>query len=66
MVRVLFVSAVSDLRGGAEKVLQDMLANPQIEPVLALPAPGPLVAVAAEHNCPVVYFEPDFGFFVGA
>jgi glycosyltransferase involved in cell wall biosynthesis len=58
MVKVLFVSAVSDLRGGAEQVLLDMLANPKIEPILALPAPGPLDSVAARYNSPVIYFNP--------
>jgi glycosyltransferase involved in cell wall biosynthesis len=58
VVRVLFVSAVSHLKGGAEQVLLDMLANPHIEFILALPAPGPLDAVAARYNSPVVYFEP--------
>jgi glycosyltransferase involved in cell wall biosynthesis len=59
MVKILFVSAVSDLRGGAEHVLLDMLANPQIQPILALPGPGPLDGVAAKYNSPVVYFNPN-------
>ena len=58
MVKVLFVSAVSDLKGGAEQVLLDMLANPGIEPILALPAPGPLDGLAARYNSPVIYYSP--------
>jgi glycosyltransferase involved in cell wall biosynthesis len=57
MVKVLFVSAVPDLRGGAEQVLLDMLANPKVEPVLALPGPGPLDTIAARLNCPVIHFN---------
>jgi len=56
MVKVLFVSAVPDLRGGAEQVLLDMLANPKVEPVLALPGPGPLDDVAARLDTPVIHF----------
>jgi len=56
MVKVLFVSAVPDLRGGAEQVLLDMLANPKVAPVLALPGPGPLDDVAARLNIPVIHF----------
>lgn len=58
MVRVLFVSAVPDLRGGAEQVLLDMLGNPKVEPVLALPGHGPLESYAARINAPVIYFSP--------
>jgi glycosyltransferase involved in cell wall biosynthesis len=58
MVKVLFVSAVPDLRGGAERVLLDMLGNPKIEPVLALPGRGPLDAHALHFNSPVIYFSP--------
>src|SRR5258707_88729 len=58
MIKILFVSAVSDLRGGAEQVLLDMLANPRVEPVLALPGPGPLDSFAARNNLKVVYFDP--------
>ena len=57
MIKVLFVSAVPDLRGGAEQVLLDLLANPKVEPMLALPGPGPLDAVAARLNCPVIHFN---------
>lgn len=51
------MSAVSDFRGGAEQVLLDLLANPAIEPILALPSPGPLDRVAARYNIRVVYFN---------
>ncbi|MEA3182771.1 MAG: hypothetical protein QOI59_6294 [Gammaproteobacteria bacterium] len=60
MVRVLFVSAVPDLRGGAEQVLLDMLGNPKVEPVLALPGHGPLESYAVRFNAPVIYFSPGY------
>jgi glycosyltransferase involved in cell wall biosynthesis len=56
-MKVLFVSAVPDLRGGAEQVLLDLLANPKVEPVLALPGPGPLDTIAARLNCPAIHFD---------
>jgi hypothetical protein len=41
---VLFVSAVADRKGGAETVLLDLLRNPAIQPVLAVPEQGQLAA----------------------
>ena len=40
--RVLFLSPVPDFKGGAERSLWDLVANPQIEPLLVVPAEGAL------------------------
>ena len=41
--RVLFLTPTPDFVGGAEKSLLDLLANPDVEAVLAAPGEGPLV-----------------------
>ena len=56
--RILFVSPVPDLKGGAEVVLRTMLANPQIAPVLATPSPGPLSEAAEAMGVPVCHYYP--------
>ncbi|CAN5456849.1 glycosyltransferase [soil metagenome] len=58
MVKVLFVSPVADLKGGAEQVLLDMMKNPTAKPVLALPGRGALEGAAASLNIPVVFYDP--------
>ena len=57
--RILFVSAVSEFKGGAEVVLRTMLANPHIQPVLATPAEGAVGEAAAAMGIPVCYYRPD-------
>jgi glycosyltransferase involved in cell wall biosynthesis len=54
---VLFVSPVADLKGGAERVLLDLLANPGIRPALATPGEGELARLARERGWPLVKFE---------
>ena len=51
-LRVLFLSPVPNLKGGAERSLIDLLANPRIEPFLAVPAEGPLTGVADDLGIP--------------
>lgn len=45
-VRVLFVCPVPDFRGGAERVLMDMLDHPGLAPHLCVPADGELRTAA--------------------
>ena len=56
--RVLLVSPVSEFKGGAEVVLRTMLANPHIEPVLALPEEGPIEQAARAMGVPVCFYRP--------
>ena len=56
--RVLFVSPVSDVKGGAERVLLDLLANPWLEPVLTVPEPGELSAAAERLNVCFACYHP--------
>lgn len=43
---ILFFCPVPDFKGGAEVVLSDMMRNPGITPVLAVPAEGPMAQAA--------------------
>lgn len=54
---ILFVSPVADLKGGAERVLLDLLANPSINPALAVPGDGDLAALARARSIPVRLFD---------
>ena len=54
---ILFVSPVADLKGGAERVLLDLLANPAIQPALAVPGTGELAELARQHGFPVWTFD---------
>jgi glycosyltransferase involved in cell wall biosynthesis len=54
---VLFVSAVADRKGGAETVLLDMLRNPGIRPVLAVPGSGQLATMAALMGVPIEFYD---------
>lgn len=56
--RVLFVSPVSDFKGGAEVVLGNMLANPHIEPVLAVPEEGAISDAARAQGLTVCCYHP--------
>ncbi len=56
--RVLFVSPVSDIKGGAEIVLCNMLANPYLEPVLAVPEEGALADAARARGAEVDAYHP--------
>ncbi len=55
--RVLFVAAVSDFVGGAERSLFDLIANPNIEPILAVPAEGELSRFARERSVETVVYS---------
>jgi L-malate glycosyltransferase len=50
---VLFLSPVPDFKGGAERSLLDLVANPQIEPLLVVPAEGPLSMRASDSGISV-------------
>lgn len=56
--RVLFVSAVPDFKGGAETVIKNMLGNPHIESMLAVPEEGPLAEVARGAGVTVCFYHP--------
>jgi glycosyltransferase involved in cell wall biosynthesis len=56
-LRVLFLSPVSDFKGGAERSLLDLLRHSRIEPLLVVPAAGPLSAYAASGNIPIELLE---------
>jgi glycosyltransferase involved in cell wall biosynthesis len=55
--RVLFLSPVAELKGGAERNLIDLLDMPDIEGVLAVPGSGPLCAYAEARRMPVVIYD---------
>lgn len=57
--KVLFVSPVPDFKGGAERSLLDLIANPHISAELVVPAEGPLSEHLAVQNIPV--HVVDFG-----
>lgn len=54
---VLFVSPVADLKGGAERVLVDLLENPAIQPALAVPGEGELADLARGRGYAVRFFD---------
>lgn len=54
---ILFVSPVADLKGGAERVLLDLLDNPAIRPALAVPGEGELARLARERDMPLRVFD---------
>ena len=54
---ILFVSPVADLKGGAERVLLDLMANPAITPALAVPGEGQLAAVARDRGYKLHVFD---------
>jgi glycosyltransferase involved in cell wall biosynthesis len=55
--RVLFLSPVAELKGGAERNLIDLLDMPDMDAVLAVPASGPLSAHAEARRIPVVAYD---------
>lgn len=57
--KVMYVAAVADFKGGAEKCLQQFMENPSVEPVLVVPAEGELSLFAKRHSIPV--YVIDFG-----
>ena len=50
--RVLFVSPVSYFKGGAERSLIDLMTIPGVDPILAVPAAGPISAKADDLGVP--------------
>jgi glycosyltransferase involved in cell wall biosynthesis len=56
--RVLFISPVSDMKGGAERVLLELLANPWLQPVLAVPEPGELSDAAERAGVRWACYHP--------
>ena len=56
--RVLFVSPVSDKKGGAERVLLELLSNRELVSVLAVPEYGELSKFAQDHDVPVGCYYP--------
>jgi len=51
--KVLYFCPVPDFKGGAEMVLRDMLRNPDIIPMVAVPAEGPVADHARREGLPV-------------
>ena len=58
-IRALYLSPVPDFKGGAERSLFDLLTNPNINPILAVPEEGELAARARSLDIPVEVI--DFG-----
>ena len=54
---VLFASPVADLKGGAERVLLDLLANPAIRSALAVPGEGELAEIARQRGLPLRFID---------
>ncbi len=50
--KVLFLSPVGFFKGGAERSLQDLLANPQITPFVMAPEDGPILERARAQSIP--------------
>jgi glycosyltransferase involved in cell wall biosynthesis len=57
--KILFISDVPDFKGGAENSLFDLMSNPHIVPMLAVPSYGPIAKRAEERSIRV--FILDFG-----
>jgi glycosyltransferase involved in cell wall biosynthesis len=57
--RVIFVAPVAELKGGAERVLMDMLRHPSLSPLLVVPGEGTLAEAARALPVPVEIV--DFG-----
>jgi glycosyltransferase involved in cell wall biosynthesis len=55
--RVMYVSAVADFKGGAEKCLQQFMQNPSVDPVLVVPALGELSFYAEKRSIPVYVID---------
>jgi len=58
-IRALYLSPVPDFKGGAERSLFDLLANPTVTPLLAVPEEGELSQRARLLGIPVIVI--DFG-----
>lgn len=54
---VIFLSPVPDFKGGAERSLMDLMGNPNINPLLVVPAEGPLSKRAADLGIPYDVLE---------
>ena len=54
---ILFVSPVADLKGGAERVLLDLMANPAIRPAVAVPGEGEIAEYARRRGYAVCQFD---------
>jgi glycosyltransferase involved in cell wall biosynthesis len=54
---VLFLSNISDFKGGAEKSLFDLMGNPSVRPVLLVPEEGEMAAEARRREYDVVLVE---------
>lgn len=54
---ILFISPVVNLKGGAERVLLDLLDNPAIRPALAVPGEGELADLAGLRGFPLRFFD---------
>ncbi len=56
-MRVAFFSDVAYFKGGAEKSLFDLLANPSVEPLLVVPGEGEMADAARQRNIPVAVLD---------
>ncbi|MFL9828763.1 glycosyltransferase family 4 protein [Rhodoplanes sp. SY1] len=52
--RVLFLAPVNHFKGGAEISLFDLLRNPLVDPVLAVPEEGSIAEMARQEGVPVL------------
>jgi glycosyltransferase involved in cell wall biosynthesis len=55
--RILYVSAVAEIKGGAEAVLLDMIRSPFAQAALAVPGPGALADGAVAAGVPVYFYS---------
>ena len=56
-MRVAFFSDVAYVKGGAEKSLFDLLANPSVEPLLIVPGEGEMADAARQRGIPVAVLD---------
>ncbi|HMR32544.1 MAG TPA: glycosyltransferase family 4 protein [Geminicoccaceae bacterium] len=54
----MFLTSVPDFYGGAERVLWDLIENPAIVPLLAVPGPGQLSQEAERRGIGVFFYRP--------
>lgn len=50
--KIIFFSPVSYFKGGAERSLLDLLANPHVTPILVAPDTGPILEYGMQHGIP--------------
>lgn len=56
-MKITFFSDVAYFKGGAEKSLFDLLANPSVEPLLVVPGEGDMADAARQRGIPVAVLD---------